>query len=160
MPHAVQYTPKASSIEKKVLAFVRPRRRSFPFVASTTSEELELPEQEAERPETAEPLPGPGLRQFRRCGDRRAAGSCQRVDFLADGCVLTRINRKERRRGSPGGELGAVIAGLLCGLRVGFQLVQRNGMDETMAPWADQKAGCDRQNRNHDIVSRPRTRTG
>ena len=101
---------------------------------------------------------GPVFGSVRRRGDRPAAGACERVDLLADGGVLPRTNRKERRRGSPGGELRGVIAGLRRGLRVGLQLVQRGGMDEAMAARADQQAGCDVGTAT--VTSRRRRRRG
>ena len=112
-------------------------------MANARSTNFSFQSSEPERPQSAEPLPGPGLRARPPARRPPAADACERVDLLADGRVLARTGRKERRRGSPGGELRGVVAGLRRGLSLGLQLVQRGGMDEAMATGADEQAGGD-----------------
>src|SRR5688572_12393823 len=63
-PQAVQYTPSDSSIEKNVLAFVRPSSTNFPFVATRTMRNLNFQSSRPAGPRTASdfhtPLAGVG----------------------------------------------------------------------------------------------------
>src|SRR5688500_11410110 len=59
MPQAVQYTPKASSIEPNVLILVRPSTRNFPFVSSATIRNLNLKRKSPATPRPPSHFQGP-----------------------------------------------------------------------------------------------------
>ena len=111
--------------------------RSLPLVASSDDGELELPEHR--------PKPSPGRRAtsrarssaVRRCGDGAAPGAWLSASIFSPAAVCCRESRREeRRRGSPGGELRGVVAGLRRGLRLGPNWFSVVGMNEAMAAGA------------------------